>query len=291
MNDRFGLLCIADHLSAGELTDVALELERLGFDSIWLPELFGREPIATAGYLIARTTRLGVGTGIANVYARDATAAALARRTLAELSGGRFTLGLGVSHPPIANARGHAWVPPVTKLRAYLDEMERAAPQSPAPHTPAPVVIAAHGPKLLALVAERADGAHTYLVTAEHTKRARAILGREKSLRVVLPFVPETDPARARAAARAGLAIYLQFPAYHGLWRSLGLDEADWTGQASDRLIDALVAWGDPDRIRARAREYLDAGATQIVLAPLQRLRLAGALHDALRALASGARS
>jgi probable F420-dependent oxidoreductase len=287
MASGFGLLCSTDHLPAPELAALALEVERLGYESLWVPEIFGREPLATAGFLIAKTTRIGVATGIANVYARDAVAAAQARRTLAELSGGRFTLGLGVSHPQIAAARGHEWIAPVPKVRAYLEAMERAQAQSPAPAVPAPVVIAGHGPRLLALAAERADGAHTYLVTPEHSKRARAILGPEKSLRVVLPFLVESDPARAYAAARAGLAIYLQFPAYHRLWGSLGLADSDWAGgQASDRLIDAVTACGPAERVRARAREYLDAGASQILLSPLKQVRLQGAVYEGLQALA-----
>ena len=289
MANAFGLLCSTDHLAAPQLAELAQELERLGFDSIWLPELLGREPIATAGYVIAKTTRIGVGTGIANVYARDAVAAAQARRTLAELSGGRFTLGLGVSHPPIAAMRGHDWIPPVAKLRAYLDAIERVQVQSVAPAAPAPVVIAGHGPKLLRLAAERADGAHTYLVTPEHSKNARGILGAAKSLRVVLPFVGEPDPARARKAARAALSVYLPFPAYHRLWAGFGFGPSDWTGEASDGLIDALTAWGEPERIRARAREYLAAGATQVLLLPMQRLRLDGPLHATLEALGGGA--
>jgi probable F420-dependent oxidoreductase len=288
MAERFGLLFGTDYLAAPQLAEFAQELERLGFESLWLPELLGREPIATAGWVIAKTTRIGVGTGIANVYARDALAAAQARRTLAELSGGRFTLGLGVSHPPIASMRGHDWIPPVAKLRGYLDAIERAQVQSPAPAAVAPVVIAGHGPKLLRLAAERADGAHTYLVTPEHSKNARVILGPTKSLRVVLPFVGEPDPARARKAARAALSVYLPFPAYHRLWAGLGLAESDWTGEASDRLIDAITAWGEPERIRARAREYLAAGASQVLLLPMQRLRLDGPLHATLEALGGG---
>jgi probable F420-dependent oxidoreductase len=290
MNDSFGLLCFTDHLAAAELVEVAQECERTGVGSLWIPELFGREPLATAGFVIAKTSRIGVATGIANVYARDAIAAAQARRTLAELSGGRFTLGLGVSHPPIAALRGHEWIPPVKKLRAYLDALARAELQSPAPAAPAPVLIAGHGPKLLALAAEKADGAHTYLVTPEHSKRARGILGPEKSLRVVLPYIGEADPERAHAAARAALALYLPFPAYHRLWRTLGFDESDWTGAPSDRLIDSIAAWGTPERIRARAREYLDAGATQVLLSPMQRLRLPSPAFDTLRAVVGAAR-
>ena len=285
MNERFGLLCFTDHLDAGQLSELAQELERIGLESLWIPELFGREPLATAGYVIAKTTRIGVATGIANVYARDAIAAAQARRTLAELSGGRFTLGLGVSHPPMAEQRGHEWIPPVRKLRAYLEAIARVEPQSPAPPAPAPIVIAGHGPKLLALAAERADGANTYLVTPEHSKSARAILGAAKSLRVVLPFSGEPDPAKARAAARAALGIYLPLPAYHRLWRSLGFEERDWTGQASDRLIDAITVWGTPERIRTRAREYLAAGATQVLLSPMQRLRLGSSAFGTLAQL------
>jgi alkanesulfonate monooxygenase SsuD/methylene tetrahydromethanopterin reductase-like flavin-dependent oxidoreductase (luciferase family) len=111
MNERFGLLCFTDHLSAGQLAELAQELERTALESLWIPELFGREPLATAGFVIAKTTRIGVGTGIANVYARDALAAAQARRTLAELRADA-SRSLGVSHPPIAEQRGHAWIRP-----------------------------------------------------------------------------------------------------------------------------------------------------------------------------------
>jgi probable F420-dependent oxidoreductase len=286
MSDAFGILFPVDHLAAPELGALAVALENLGYADLFIPEIFGREPLATAGYVIAKTSRIGVATGIANVYARDAIAAAQARQTLAELSGGRFTLGLGVSHPPIAAMRGHAWQPPVDKLRAYIDAIEKAQVQSVAPAEPAPIVIAGHGPKLLALAAERADGAHTYLVTPEHTRRARQILGPTKSLRVVLPFHVSSDAARAYSAARAGLALYLQFPAYHRMWKTLGFSEADWTGQPSERLIDAIAACGTPERIRARAREYLDAGASQIMLSPLKPLRIDGEMGDALKALA-----
>lgn len=289
MASRFGLLAFTDHLPARDLAAIAQELEAWGYDSLWIPEIFGREPFATAGYLAARTTRIGLATGIANVYARDAVAAAQGRLTLAELSDGRFTLGLGVSHPPIAAARGHAWVAPVAKLRAYLDAMAAAQMQTPGAPVAAPVVIAGHGPKLLALAAERADGAHTYLVTPEHTRRARAILGPAKSLRVVLPMLGEPDRARALEAARAALALYLPFAAYHRVWGALGFDASDWSGRMSDRLIDAVTACGTPERIRARAQEYLDAGASHVVLSPIQRLRRDGPLHDTLRALADGA--
>jgi probable F420-dependent oxidoreductase len=263
-----GVLSATDAMQPKELIAHALRLEELGYDAIWLPDLHGRELFVTAGFVLAQTTRLRVATGIANVYGRDALSSAQAARTLSELYGGRFILGLGVSHPQAAQVRGHQWIPPVAKLRSYLDEIAAASPRSPEPASAAPIYIAAHGPKLLALAAESADGANTYLMPPDHTRQAREILGPDKVLNVVLPCCLCEDAKRARQVARAGLSIYLELPAYHRQWLRFGLDDTDWQSKGSDRLVDTCVAWGSEAAIRDRITAYVDAGASQVQLLP-----------------------
>jgi len=268
MSEVKGILSFVDGMSAEELRDYARRVEALGYGNIWIPDLFGRDIFLTAAYVLENTSSLGVATGIAHVYTRDAIATAQAARTLAEFYPGRFVLGLGVSHPQAAEARGHAWVPPLRKLRGYLAGIAAAKIRSPAPAQAPPVFIAAHGPKLLALAAESADGANTYLMPPEHTRRAREILGPEKSLNVVLPCCLCDDPERARRTARRGLAIYLGLPAYHRQWVRWGFDEGDFAAGASDRLVDRLVAWGDAAAVRRTIAAHIEAGASAVEVVP-----------------------
>jgi probable F420-dependent oxidoreductase len=264
-----GVVFFTDRMPAEELASFAQRLETLGLGALWVPELLGREPIATAAFLLARTTTLRVVTGIANVYARDALAAAQARHTLAELSGGRFALGLGVSHPPMAEMRGAVWEKPVAKLRGYLQVIAATKVRSPSAAEPAPVWIAAHGPALLRLAAELADGANTYLMPLEHTRTARSILGPEKTLNVVQTCCLCDDPESARGVARRALAMYMTLPAYQRRWSALGFDASDFQNGGSDQLIDALVAWGSEKEIRERLDAQLDAGASELAIVPL----------------------
>jgi probable F420-dependent oxidoreductase len=258
-----------DALPAAELEQLGLRLEGLGYEGLWVPEFFGREPFSTVSFLLARTKRLRVATGIANVYSRDALITAQARRTLAELSGGRFVLGLGVSHPPMAEAHGVEWLPPVKKMRSYLDTIEQTEVASPAPATDAPIWIAAHGPGLLRLAAARTDGANTYLMPPAHTQQARELLGPSKRLNVVVPCCPTEDAALARRLGRGLLRIYLPLPAYQRQWKAWGFSEADYADGGSDRLIDSTVAWGDDAAIRARMEEHREAGASHIIVSAL----------------------
>jgi probable F420-dependent oxidoreductase len=261
-------------MSPAELAAHALRLEELGYDALWLPDLFGREIFVTAGFVLAHTTRLRVATGIANVYARDAMSAAQGARTLAELYGGRFILGLGVSHPHAAEMRGHTWISPVLKLRAYLEDIAVANVRSPEPSRAAPVYIAAHGPKLLGLAANSADGANTYLMPPEHTRQARIILRQDKALNVVLPCCLCQDEERARSIGRKGLSMYLGLPAYQRQWARFGFGEEDLKEGGSDRLIDTLIAWGDEGAIRERIASHMEAGANRIVIIPYNPERM-----------------
>jgi probable F420-dependent oxidoreductase len=266
MKNRPSIICYTDGLPVGELDQFARRIEELDYDSLWVTEFTGRDPYTTAAHLLARTERLTIATGIANVYSHDPIVAAQNRHALAELSDGRFVLGLGVSHPPMAALHGLEWLPPLRKMREYLDAMEATRVDSPPPSGPAPIWLAANGPRLLELVAQRLDGANTYLLPPAHTKRAREILGPEKRLNVVLPCCLCDDPERVRKIARRALSIYMPLPAYQKEWRNWGFEESDWADGGSDRLIDMLVASGDEAAIRSRIDEYETAGASHIAV-------------------------
>jgi probable F420-dependent oxidoreductase len=267
---RLGVWCATDRMASAELAAFAGRVEAWGYGTLWQPEMLGRNVLVAASWLLANTTRLTIATGIASIYARDAQAALSARNGLAEQSGGRFLLGLGVSHAPMVEAmRGHHYGKPVAAMRAYLEAMGRGGYMAPAPPAPPQTVLAALGPKMLALSAELADGAHSYNVTPAHTAQARKILGPGKLLCVEQKVVLETDPDRARAIGRSSLTPYLALKNYQESWRREGFSEDDWAGQGSDRLLDAMVAWGDAAKIRARLQEHWDAGADHVCIQPL----------------------
>ncbi|NUW42645.1 TIGR03620 family F420-dependent LLM class oxidoreductase [Nonomuraea rhodomycinica] len=253
---------------AGDARAAAAEIERLGYGSVWLNEAPGsKEPLANAGVLLAATTRLAVGTGIASLWARDATAMAAGAATLGDAFPGRFLLGVGVSHSTVAGRRGHDYSKPLTTMRAYLDGMDEAARDLP--QAGAPRVLAALRPRMLELARDRADGAHSYFVPPEHTAAARGILGPDRLLIPEQAVVLETDPVRAREIARAHMAYYLNLPNYTNNLRELGYTDEDLAGGGSDRLADAIVAWGDAAAIAARVRAHLDAGADHVAIQPI----------------------
>jgi probable F420-dependent oxidoreductase len=204
---QLGALFNTDRLDHAQFLAYASRLDSLGYESLWLPELFTRDPFAAAGFLLAGTKRIKLATGIANIYARDPTATVTAAATLQELSEGRFILGLGVSNPGLNKARGHVWKNPVSKLSEYLQAMAGVRLSSPQPEYP--IHVAAHGPKMLAAVAELADGANTYLMPLTHVSRSRQILGDDRALNTMLFCMREEDPERARATARKAIAVYV----------------------------------------------------------------------------------
>lgn len=264
-----GVISILDHLTAPELVEFVQGIEAHGYGSYWIPELFGREPMATAAYLLANTREISVATGIANIYARDPHAMVQAQHTLSELSGRRFILGLGVSNVGLNSTRGHTWQPPLRKLSKYLDDMAAVTPEGVARDSMAPMHIAAHGPKLQALASARCDGVLTYLMSPEHTRLSRQRIGTEVDLDVVCMMLAETDPMRARSLARSALAYYLTLDYYHREWTELGFGKSDFQNGGSDELIDMLVGWGDADALRARVAEHVEAGASRILIMPL----------------------
>ena len=198
---RLGVWYFTDRMTAAQAADFARRVESLGYAALWLPEAVGRDPFAHAALLLAATERLILATGIASIYARDANAMVAAQNTLAEQSGDRFLLGMGVSHAPmVEQMRGHSYGKPVSTMRAYLDRMDQAPYAAIAPGEKPPRVIAALGPAMLALARERCSGAHPYLVPPEHTARAREILGPDAWSRSCcskgMPRAPAASPAR-----------------------------------------------------------------------------------------------
>lgn len=267
---KLGVWMSQENLTAAAAVAQARRVEAWGYGALWQPEAVGRNVLVHSGWLLAHTSSLTVATGIANIYGRDAMACAGAQLALAEASGDRFLLGVGVSHMPLVEGvRRHAYGKPVATMREYLTAKAAAPYMAPPPATPPRTVIAALGPKMLALAAELADGAHPYNVTPEHTARARGILGAGKLLCPEQMVLLETDPARARAAARRALSIYLPLPNYANNWFTLGFTSDDVAGGGSDRLVDAMVAWGDEDAIRARLQAHWDAGADHVCIQPL----------------------
>ena len=284
-----GVMVPADAMSPADLLAHVRRIEALGYPSVWIPDMFGREIYVTAGYLLANTERIQVATGVAHIYGRDAIASVQAARTLAEFSGGRFIQGLGVSHPIAAEARGLEWRNPVVAITEYVTAMRGPTPlQTREPEPPVPIYVAAHGPKMMAAAAAVADGANTYMQVPEHTADARRVLGPHKVLNVVLPSCLSADPEVARAAGRRAVAMYLPLPAYQRQWAAQGFTPDDWAGTGSDRLVDTYVAWGDAPTLQAKMRAHIQAGATSIVLGTLPTSRAAGP-WELLEALAPSA--
>jgi probable F420-dependent oxidoreductase len=262
---NLGVWAATDGLSAAEAAAFAQRLEAWGYGALWIPEAVGREVFSACAWLLANTTRLVVASGIANIYARDALAAAAAQKGLNEQSGGRFLLGLGVSHIPLVqDMRQHEYGKPVATMRAYLEGMAAAPYKSIAPDSPPKTVLAALGPKMLELAGERTDGAHPYNVPPEHTREAREILGPNKLLCVEQAAILATDASQARAQARQFLEFYMGLPNYVNNWRRLGFSDPDFVGGGSDRLIDAVVVWGNEQSIRKRIEEHWQAGADHV---------------------------
>ena len=286
---KLGVWTWPDGFKAAEATAFARQLEKWGYSAWWIPEAVGRDPFALIGYLAGQTESLIYATGIANIYARDATTTKAIKQTLAEMLPGRFVLGLGVSHPHlVTRLRGHAWEKPVPKMRAVLEAVEAARYMGPAPEVEAPIVIAALRPKMMELARDKTRGAHPYLTTPEHTRRARAILGQGPWLCPEQMLVLETDPAVARKVARANLDTYLRAPNYQESLKELGFTEQDFTGGGSDALVDALVGWGDEQKLRDRIQAHWDAGADHVCIQPYRADGKPGIDQKALEALAPG---
>lgn len=284
---RLGVWYFTDGLSAPAAAATAKRIEDLGYSALWIPETVGRNPFVHASWLLANTTKLVIATGIANIYHREPGVTMAAQKTLAEQSGNRFLLGLGVSHKPmVEGVRGLTYGAPVPTMRSYLEKMA-ASPYTAVPPSEEPrTVIAALGPQMLKLARDKCAGAHPYFSSPDHTAMAREILGPDSWLCVEQKVILEPDPAKARALARPVASIYLGLPNYRNNWLRMGLTEADLENGGSDRFIDATFAWGTASQIQARLKAHLDAGASHVCIQPVNPNGKFGDLHwDALEAL------
>ncbi len=268
---KHGVWFFLDPMTAAQTADFARKVEKLGYSMLWIPEAVGREPFPNAAYMLTKTTRLIVATGIANIWARDPLTMMAAAKTTAELSDGRFVLGIGVSHEPlVARLRGHNYNKPYTYMKEYLAKMKTAMYAAPQPKEEVPILLAALHPKMLQLSATEAKGTHTYFVPPEHTAQARAAIGPNAWICAAQAVILETDAAKARTAAREYMKTYVpRLPNYTNNLKALGYTDTDFADGCSDRLVDAVVAWGTETQIRDRINAHLKAGATHVCILPL----------------------
>lgn len=269
---RLGVWSIVNFMSAADGAAFARRVEDWGYGTLWVPEVTARDPLVTCAWLLAHTTKLNLATGIASIYVRDPFAMVNSQYALAEQSNGRFLLGLGVSHGPfVEGALGHRYEKPAVKMRRYLQAMADMKYGGVQPAEKPRTVIGALGPKMLELAATLADGAHPYNVTPEHTAFARRVLGTGKLLCPEQMVLLERDASTARTIARSALALSFKLPNYRNSYLRMGFQAEDLDHGGSDRLIDAIVAWGDERAIRDRIQQHWDAGADHVCIQPLRR--------------------
>ena len=265
---KLGVWYTPDSLTPLEITELIQGVEKLKYDTFWYPEGLGFESMSFGTFILSVSSKMNVASGIANIYARDAISAIAAHDSLNNLFNDRFILGLGVSHIPLVETfRGHNYQKPLSAMRSYLDQMENAELSIKKPERN--IILAALGPKMTELAGERTKGAHPYLVTPEHTARARGILGPKKWLCVEQKICLTNQADKARKAAAEMLATYINWPNYRNNWFSLGFTEEDLSGQGSDRFLDSMVAWGNPESISERISAHFDAGADHICIQPM----------------------
>lgn len=264
---RFGLWTGAPSWDGddAEHREALAEVEELGYAALWLGVAPG--DLRTVQALLGATKKLVVATGIVNIWEHEAADLAAAYQRVDRAHPGRALIGIGPSHAPVVERSGQSYEKPFSKLRSYVDELDAA--DDPLP--PQARVLAALGPRALALAGERSAGAHPYLTTPEHTAIARDVLGDGPLLAPEQKVVLETDPVEAREIARLRTAPYLGLPNYLNNLRRLGFTDEDFADGGSDRLIDGLVAWGDLDTIAGRVRAHREAGADHVCVQVLSR--------------------
>lgn len=276
---KLGVWFFFDGTTSTEAAETAKRIESLGYRALWIPETVGKNPMVLASWLLANTENLIVATGIANIYHREPGVTLAAQNSLAEQSDNRFLLGIGVSHKPIVEGvRGLTYGPPVTTMKKYLEQME-TSPYAAITHSDKPpTVIAALGPKMLALAAEKTQGAHPYFTSPKHTQMAREILGKDSLLCVEQKVLLEEDPNKARDLCRDTAKIYNKLPNYRNNWLRMGLSEED-IDSLSDKFIDTTFAWGSSKDIENRVKEHFDAGANHVCIQPINPNGKAGDIH------------
>ncbi len=265
-----------DALSTPLAKEAARHVESLGFGALWVAEAVGRDPFVSSAVLLSATEKLCVATGIANIYARDPMTMVAGQKTVAEAFPERFLLGLGVSHAHlVAGIRKHDYSKPFSYMADYLNRMDASRFMAQGPEHDPGRVLAALGPRMLELSASKANGAHPYFTTPEHTASAREALGPDALLAPEQMVVLSTDPSEARRIAREGMKIYLGLPNYWNNLLRFGFTEDDRADGGSDRLVDAIVAWGSDENVAARIRQHVEAGADHVCIQVLREASLA----------------
>jgi len=284
---KLGVWYFFDSLSSADAALAAQRIESLGYSALWLPETVGKSPVVLASWLLGQTSKLVLATGIMNIYHREPGVTMALQKSLAEQSGGRFLLGMGVSHKPLVEGvRNLEYGPPVATMRAYIEKMAASPYNGLAPAEEPPTVIAALGPKMLELAAEKTSGAHPYFTSPDHTRMAREIMGDGPMLCVEQKVILESDPDKARELARPVARIYQRLPNYRNNWLRMGLSVED-IDTLSDKFIDSTFAWGTAETIKNRLQEHFDAGADHVCIQPVNPNGQFGDLHwEGLEALA-----
>lgn len=270
---RVGVWWTSDSWTIGASSEVARDIEQMGYGSLFYGEAYGKEALTQAGAFLNATDRLVIGTGIANIHARDPIAAECGARTLTALHPGRFVLGLGISHGPLVErGRGGTYTKPLATTRDYLARMD-AVPEQIEPGARPTRLLAALGPKMIELAGSAADGAHPYLVLAQQTAVTRAALGPDKWVvpeqAVALTGVNGATDQDALRRAHAHLEIYSGLPNYRNSWLRQGFEESDLVRGGSERLARAMVGIGDAQTAAASLHAHLDAGADHVLVQAL----------------------
>jgi probable F420-dependent oxidoreductase len=242
--------------------DAATELDELGLRTLWIPGLDGNGVFDDADQLLAAAPHSSVLLGVLGIWGQPPDDVALHLARLDQAHGARAVIGLGVSDPNSAKSHGQKFGQPIESMGDYLDYLDTASTPLPASRR----LLGALGPRMVALAAARTAGIHPFLVTPQYTANQRAAVGSDPLIAPHQAIVLDTDADRARATARAGVGMFVGFPAYQNNLRRLGFDDSDLVPGGSDRLIDATVAWGSIEDIHQRLREHLDAGADHVAV-------------------------
>ncbi|HVT65465.1 MAG TPA: LLM class F420-dependent oxidoreductase [Mycobacteriales bacterium] len=246
----------------GAIREMAVELEELGYSALWIPDV-GGDLFSSVEVLMDATRNVTIATGILNLWMRSADETAQQHARLTAAHGDRFLVGIGVSHQQLIDRKEPGtYTKPLSAMRGYLDRLDAAVTPLPRERR----VLAALGPKMLELARARAAGAHPYNVTPAHTAIAREALGPDALVATEQAVALTGDATAARAAGRQHASIYLGLPNYTNNLRRLGFGDEDFADGGSDRLIDALVVWGDEAAIAARVQEHRDAGADHVCI-------------------------
>ena len=270
-----------------KLASLANNVEKFGFGSLWFPEATSFESFSLAAYLLANSNKLIVGTGIANIYARDAVTSAQGHDGLNALFKHRFILGLGVSHVSfVEEIRGHKFNKPVSSMNEYLEKLENAGIDLNLRMEDRNIILAALGPRMLELAAAKSKGAIPYSVTPDYTAKARAVLGPEAWLCVEQKVCLTKVESEARNVARKQMGRYLRWPNYLNNWMRMGFKEADLEGHGSIKFLDAMVCWGCKKRIMSYLKEHFSSGADHVVVQALQPDGMEGTDFSVLQVLA-----